>query len=161
SQTVNQGERAQTLRAHASLTADGSPAVGAVVEMEIFDRSGNLVASAEGDTDASGNVSIDSPRLFPTGVLDVRVAILGAPPAFDYQIYVPPSAFVYGVVLDTSGHPIAGVSVTAFGSNSIATTDANGQFRLPGIPSGPQLIEFSRSGYATLSIVVNVGAGAT
>jgi TonB-linked SusC/RagA family outer membrane protein len=58
-----------------------------------------------------------------------------------------------GKVLDASGKPVAGASVTIRGSNKGTTSNSNGEFSLP-VPKGATLV-ISGVGYTSKTIVIN------
>src|ERR1700742_3261114 len=61
---------------------------------------------------------------------------------------------ITGTVNDKNGSPIAGVSVTAKGSNRGTTTDASGKFSLS-VSNNTSTIVISSVGYATQEININ------
>jgi len=64
----------------------------------------------------------------------------GTPPAGDYAV-------VAGRVLDGAGMPIAGAVVTVDGVRTV-TTDADGNYSIPIVPTGPWSYAASAGGYA-------------
>jgi outer membrane receptor protein involved in Fe transport len=63
---------------------------------------------------------------------------------------------VTGVVVSTwDGTPLPGVVVTLRGTTLAAQTDATGRFQLSNVPSGDQVLRFSKSGYAA-AVVTDV-----
>lgn len=62
-----------------------------------------------------------------------------------------------GIVVDsTTGNPVAGVTVTAAGLTT--TTDATGNFALPTIPNGPNVVSFTLTAYAPQSRTVTISS---
>jgi TonB-linked SusC/RagA family outer membrane protein len=60
---------------------------------------------------------------------------------------------VAGIVTDTDGEPLPGVSIIIKGTTTGVTTDIDGQYRLPAVSKGATL-EFSYVGFTSQSIVV-------
>src|SRR5215510_8907516 len=74
------------------------------------------------------------------------------------------TATLYGVVQDTSGAVLPGVSVTVTHQGTTLTretvTDARGEFALPALPAGPYAIKIELSGFKTYSSQgLKLGAG--
>ena len=69
------------------------------------------------------------------------------------------SAIVRGTVLDASGIPIAGASVSIAGTQAATATDEKGQFHLTVIASGPQKVVVRRLGFQVVSSDIAVVAG--
>ena len=68
---------------------------------------------------------------------------------------------VQGTVLDSaSGHPIPSVQVTVAGTSVGMITNAQGRFRLDGVPAGQHMVRARRIGYTTSEAAVAVTAGA-
>src|SRR5688500_5925630 len=61
---------------------------------------------------------------------------------------------VTGTVRDSSGTPIPGVSVTIRGTRVGTATDANGNFRLNGVPAGASVVTISGVGYTSQDVTV-------
>jgi photosystem II stability/assembly factor-like uncharacterized protein len=67
------------------------------------------------------------------------------------------SGTLAGIIRDSSnGSPLYNVIVSAGNTMLTATTNSQGAFNLPNIPSGSQSIIFRRDGYQTSSMVVNI-----
>ena len=64
-----------------------------------------------------------------------------------------------GVVVDSAGHPIAGVEVSVDGSARSARTDSSGAFRFTRLGVGPQLLRLRRIGLQARTIPLTVTAG--
>lgn len=63
------------------------------------------------------------------------------------------SVTLHGTVTDIrSGKPIAMASVTVAGTDLVAKTDANGNYRLEGLASGDATVRFAASGYASETV---------
>ncbi|MBA3554080.1 MAG: TonB-dependent receptor [Gemmatimonadales bacterium] len=62
-----------------------------------------------------------------------------------------------GVVTDTSGIPLAQVRVTLLEAHRGTTTDPEGHYTLPGLPSGTYGVSFALVGYAPQVVRVSVG----
>ncbi len=74
----------------------------------------------------------------------VAVLLLGGP------ALAQDTGTITGLVIESwDGRPLGAVTVTVRGTTLAATTDAQGRFRLSGLPAGDQVVRFSRSGYAT------------
>ena len=61
------------------------------------------------------------------------------------------------VVVAGTNEPVAGAQVTLVGGTARAVTDAQGRFRLAGLPSGASTIEVRRIGYAATRAAVRAG----
>ncbi len=67
---------------------------------------------------------------------------------------------IYGTVTDAeTGESIAGATVFIQEISRGVATDADGEYRLTGIPSGDYEVTFSFVGYASKTLTVNVGSG--
>lgn len=67
-----------------------------------------------------------------------------------------PVGTVSGVVMDSTGAPIADVEVTVINLAKVARTDTAGQFVLGGVPSGTAEVRFRRLAYAPVVLSVRV-----
>ncbi len=68
-----------------------------------------------------------------------------------------PTGSLNGVITDANSKaPVAGVTISVYGDNIGTTTLSNGQYTIPYIPAGSQIITFRKSGYQTKSITVSV-----
>ncbi|WP_428152251.1 TonB-dependent receptor [Brevundimonas sp.] len=89
------------------------------------------------------------------------VAVVAAPTAAVAQDYT--NGTLTGAVEGTNGEPIVGATVTvvssAQGISRSATTGANGQFRVPLIPTGAYSVTVAASGFDNVSDDVNVALG--
>jgi hypothetical protein len=65
----------------------------------------------------------------------------------DYMYTAP---VLQGTVKDTAGRPVPAATVSARGTGKIATTDADGQFRLEGLAPGAYRLLVQATGFATL-----------
>ncbi|MBO9730754.1 MAG: TonB-dependent receptor [Chitinophaga sp.] len=72
-----------------------------------------------------------------------------APPAID-----TPGIVITGKVIDASGHPLPGASVSREGSHDGTATDANGNFRLR-VPAGNAVLLVSYIGYQQTRLTVS------
>lgn len=80
-------------------------------------------------------------------------------PAHDVLAQQATGAIV-GTVLDGQGNPLVGAEVTIAGLNLATSSDAQGRFRLPGIPVGPQKVVVSYLSAASVDardIVIEAG----
>lgn len=74
----------------------------------------------------------------------------------------PQAGTIAGMVTDaTNGQPLAGANVTTQPPTSSVTTNAQGGYSIPGIPSGTYTVTATRSGYAASSATVGVTVGGT
>ncbi|WGM31655.1 carboxypeptidase regulatory-like domain-containing protein [Brevundimonas sp. NIBR11] len=89
------------------------------------------------------------------------VALVAAPTAAVAQDYT--NGTLTGSVEGTNGEPISGATVTvvsaAQGISRTSTTGANGQFRVPLIPTGAYSVTVAASGFDNVSDNVNVALG--
>jgi len=102
-----------------------------------------------------------TPRGFPAVALVSIASLFPAVPAARGQVT---TATLYGVVQDTSGAILPGVSVTVAhqGTNLTRETvsDDRGEFALPALPAGPYAIRIELSGFKTYtSQGLNLSAG--
>ena len=76
---------------------------------------------------------------------------------------IPTAGDVAGVVVDqATSQPLPGASITLAENAGInAVTDANGSFRLTGVPAATYTLQIARSGYQSLSASIDVAAGQT
>jgi outer membrane receptor protein involved in Fe transport len=100
-------------------------------------------------------------RVFLAVALVSLVSLFLAPPAALGQVT---TATLYGVVQDTSGAILPGVSVTVTHQGTNLTretvTDGRGEFALPALPAGPYAIRIELSGFKTYtSQGLKLGAG--
>ena len=68
---------------------------------------------------------------------------------------------VTGVVTDASDRPLPGVQVVDQALQRGTTTDADGRYRIEGLPTGTHTLEFRFVGYQTAVRTVAIGAGET
>jgi hypothetical protein len=66
-----------------------------------------------------------------------------------------------GIVTDTTLAPLAGATITLFGSSISATTGENGRFRIVALPAGEYVVIARRLGYASASASMHVDGGDT
>jgi Carboxypeptidase regulatory-like domain/Prenyltransferase and squalene oxidase repeat len=76
---------------------------------------------------------------------------------------IPTTGNVIGVVVDmATSQPLPGASITLAENAGInAVTDANGNFRLSGVPAAIYTLEIARTGYQSRSASIDVVAGQT
>jgi hypothetical protein len=60
---------------------------------------------------------------------------------------IPPTYSVSGLVKDSQGSPLAGITVKEDGNKYITQTDANGQFELKGLPAGTYAFSAGSAAY--------------
>jgi len=87
-------------------------------------------------------------------------AVMVAPTSASAQDYT--SGILTGSVTSTSGAPIGGATISATsaqGSTRTATTDANGNFRMPALAVGSYDVSITASGYAVSTESVSVAPG--
>lgn len=63
-------------------------------------------------------------------------------------------ATISGMVKDTEGQAVAGVSVSTNKSDVKATTGADGSYTLADVPAVTQMIKFEKSGYGTAAVTI-------
>lgn len=68
---------------------------------------------------------------------------------------------ITGKVVDESNQPLPGVTVAVKGTQRSTATDANGNYRLTGMPTGVATLQFTFVGYLEQSKVVNVTGNVT
>ena len=71
------------------------------------------------------------------------------------------SNVVSGKVVDETNQPLPGATVTVKGTQKSTGTDANGNFRLTGVPNGAVTLQISFVGYLTIDKVINVFGNVT
>ena len=73
-----------------------------------------------------------------------------------YMIYDAETATgetsLIGQVLDIDDEPLANVTVTILDTELVTTTDTDGKYKFETVPVGPQIIEFSKQGYQTVTV---------
>ena len=144
------------------LDADsGTPLVGATVK----------IGSAAATTAAGGTFTLSN--LSP-GSFTLNVSATGYPPAafsgvlmsganslgtirLSKQVSAPSTATLSGVVKNTAGTPLKGVSIAVAGLSVL--TDANGAYELAAIPAAYANVKASLTGYSDISVLVNFEAG--
>ena len=73
------------------------------------------------------------------------------------QIAVSSRAMITGRVIEaTSRRTLNSVTISVEGLPLIATSDSSGQYRLPNVPPGPQVLQARRLGFASVRIPVTV-----
>ncbi len=103
-------------------------------------------AEAEAMSSAVATVQLDSVSSF--GQVDL---VLERPRATE--------AVVTGLVMDSLNTPLEGVTVEFPTLNLRTATDARGEFRMPGVAPGTQLLTFRRLGFAPLDKSLKLAAG--
>ena len=101
-----------------------------------------------------------------TGLLDVsihprEIVRLSLLLAFDSGVVAADSvarrgATISGVVMTHDRHPLEGAQVAVDGSTANAITDAQGAFRLTGLPNGTRMAEARALGYAPVRVRVEL-----
>ena len=71
------------------------------------------------------------------------------------------TATIAGIVVDSGGKPVASATVQVVGGSPSTTTDAQGQFRLPGVPAGEARVNVARDGYAPLGFEFAIAPNVT
>ena len=71
------------------------------------------------------------------------------------------SNVVSGKVVDETNQPLPGATITVKGTQKSTGTDANGNFRLTGVPNGTVTLQISFVGYLTIDKIVNVTGNVT
>lgn len=131
--------------------SDGvTPASGFPVYIGTFSRQSlSIGALDQATTDATGSFAFAAPipaqgwavvAVDPaTGQIGVAQASVVARTTTSVSIVLEATGFVEGVVFDASGRPKPGAVVA--GGVALVETDANGRFRLEGVPAGSTTIE--------------------
>ncbi len=145
--TLDASLRPNTLSGRVSSSYSGDAIEGAIVIAELGSAQViSATTAADGQYRLEGvpekfQISIDAVEHSPIRADINRLAT--------YDIALRPDVLT-GIVTDQfSGEPLEGVQVTA--GSATATTDADGRYRLEGIPSEVGSAEFSVAGYATVS----------
>lgn len=142
-----------------------APVADVMLELRLVQPNGLYTVVAHGATDGEGKYSLED---VPPGAYSLLVWT-GANHANPDPIYLKvgtdpvvrdielePGATISGLAIDTDGRPLQGVGVSALrltdgvvagGTNSYATTTADGSFLLTKIPSGQFTLEFRKNGY--------------
>jgi outer membrane receptor protein involved in Fe transport len=68
---------------------------------------------------------------------------------------------VQGTVLDDAGTPIPGTQVAVVGTTRGTTSDADGRYRITGLPTGEQTLRASFVGYRSQTVTVTIRPGQT
>jgi TonB-dependent receptor len=102
--------------------------------------------------------SLRSPGSFSFRLL-FRLVCLGASSVSSIRAAESAGGVEGRVFSPASGEYLAQARVTVEGTALEVFTDADGRFRLPGVPVGPAKVRVAYSGFATLSEVVPVAAG--
>ncbi len=143
----------------------GKPVSGArvsvVATQNPFDS--EAVYAAEARTGADGTFAAANA---PEGARSLRVRAPGFVPAQRVQLEAKPQenvslqrgGTILGTVADASGKPVAGVIVTA--EDAAAESDAQGAFRLTGIPAGSHRVQaFWKENFAARKDAVRAAKG--
>ena len=147
---VAQPERAGYLSGRVFLADGASPGAGFTVYVGSYDRkTASIRAYDSVTTDAGG--SFIFARSLPPATYDVVAvdaathqigttrAAISAGLTASVSIVLESTGAVEGVVFNAQGQPVAGAVIA--GGLSLGTTDANGFFRITGVPAGPRTIE--------------------
>lgn len=116
--------------------------------------SANISAARGGDSTTTLPIAYAAPGL---GMATLFLAIsdtgaTGAPPGTS----AAPGAEVRGVVVDSSGAPLAGARVGLATSRDAAVTDSTGTFVLSGQRSGTQALVVRKLGYQPAEMILNL-----
>lgn len=136
-----------------TVTDDGFNRLGGVpVEWTVVKGSGHFgagqsstIVQTDSDGRASATLVLDPAEGVSNNVVTARIAGLPGSPSASFtasgRAAGPAAATaVTGVVLDNTSRPVAGVTVRIDGTTLVATTDAEGQFRIDGAPVGEILL---------------------
>lgn len=152
---------------------DGRPLAGAAIEVKIRDLNQRFNSGADFAFEGSKGLQTGpdgrfrTPAQIPEGnQYQVRVKLTGFEPADSTWVESAPFEIpdlklrravgrreVAGRVVDSAGRPISGVEVFQSGDGPKRTqglTDADGRFRVVGIPKAPALLFASKAGYRFL-----------
>lgn len=143
----------------------GEVVVGAEVIVSPHRVAGEL---AKALTDATGHY-VAAPM--PTGAVDVQVRAKGFPESVVQGLLTRAGAVTHldvsmlepGAIaghVQTRDRPLPGIKVT-IPETASATTDAHGDFLIPGLPAGETRVELGRADYPQLNRAVTVRAGET
>lgn len=80
------------------------------------------------------------------------LALATAASAGRAQAQAPRPAGLSGLVVNGARQPLAGVSILVRGTTLGTSTNAEGQFWLPGLPAGPLTLRFELSGFLTTDV---------
>src|SRR5262245_25759803 len=98
-----------------------------------------------------------SHRFLLSVLILLSIAIAGAP-VFAQS---GSTGVVAGRVIDgPTGRPLSGATVVVEGGTVSATTDHNGEFRIPGVASGQHTLVVTYPGRKDAKVPVQIGAGA-
>jgi iron complex outermembrane receptor protein len=78
----------------------------------------------------------------------VFAALFALAPSRSVAVAPDPAPTLSGTVTDTSGAPLAQVRVTVLEAHRMTTTDLEGRYVLPGLPTGRYAVSFALVGYA-------------
>ncbi|HEY0969972.1 MAG TPA: TonB-dependent receptor plug domain-containing protein, partial [Gemmatimonadales bacterium] len=98
---------------------------------------------------------LSSPRLLRRVLLTTAALLLPSLASAQH-----PGAIEGSVTAQESGRPLAGVRVQVMGSARVAETDAQGSYRLAGLPAGRYTLQATRLGRAPQQLEVTVAPGA-
>lgn len=124
-------------------------------EVGTVSKTFDIPASLSGGYQASAwlNTSNDSLMIVQNGqplLVTVNGNVVGATGTLSGHVYQ--SAIVY------PGPALSGVNVSVGGLTAV--TDANGYYNIAGITQGSYTVSFSKAGFITNSIAINIGPGA-
>lgn len=110
-------------------------------------------------------------RLLRTLVRTLPLAVAGllaaAPPALSAQAAPAPArdttprATITGVVVDSLGKPVPNATVRVASGSPSTTTDAQGAFRLEGVPAGEARVQVTGDGYTPLGFEFAIAPNVT
>ena len=127
-----------------------------------------VIVSADSGAHLSGLITVDIPmrsiarRDFvvagPTAAIPTPV---DSTPGVPRATVLRGTARLAGVVRKPDGHPMSGARVTVNGTGLSATTDANGEFRIAGLPAGTFTAEARAIGLSPVSVPVDLASART
>ena len=164
---VSQPSAGGTLVGRVFLSDGATPAAGFTVYAGTYDRSHGTIGAVDStSTDASGTFAFS--RTLPEASYDV-VAVDGATQQIgttratvnaglttSVSIVLEATGSVEGVVFNAQGQPVPGAVIA--GGLALGTADANGFFRIEGVPAGSRTIQAGdpvtkRRGSALVTVV--------
>ena len=107
----------------------------------------SLSIQSQGENSPAGKAPMTTMEMRPPGSISYRDA---APD------YLPADTTIRGKILDSTGAPMAGVSVMIRGTNRGTVTNTAGDFVLNGVPAGATLV-ISTVGYQTREVSLRTG----
>ncbi|MFH1368368.1 MAG: carboxypeptidase regulatory-like domain-containing protein [Elusimicrobiota bacterium] len=121
----------------------------------------------QGQVSWNGYIDYYDPELYtyryekaPAGTYYVRIQLGSGNGITDDSVTITlDSQEIFGRVTDTTGAPISGVYISAYGAmSSYSQSDSTGNYRLSGLVAGTYLVNFNKYGYSPQSVTMQPGA---